>query len=150
MKRFIDIPRGYINLDNVVSVKFETNRVIFNYNTEISLSGDISPDYTYVNMYDNLERKELIDELYEYGFITFVNSDNANTLTNLDNVTSIKEYVKEVRSFTKRRLIFNLNVGNTLKDTGTVTSNAIYYDFDTEADFLNATQYLNQYLNKGE
>lgn len=150
MREFIDILGGYVNLGNVVSVKFEQNRVIFNYNTEISLSGDISPDYTYVNMYDKKERSELIERLLEYGFITFDKSDNASTFTNLDNVTSIKEYVKEGRSFTKRRLIFNLNVGNTLKDTGTVTSNAIYYDFDTEADFLEATYFLTQHLNKGE
>ena len=150
MKMYIDIPGGYVNLGNVVSVKFEQNRVIFNYNTEISLSGEISPDYTYVSMYDRKERNELIEKLLGHGFITFDKSDNAYTFTNLDNVTSIKEYVKEGHNFTKHRLIFNLNVGNTLKDTGTVTSNAIYYDFDTEADFLDATYLLAQHLNMGE
>lgn len=145
-KNFIDMGLVYVNLDNVVSIKFELDRIIFNYNSEISLDGGVSPDYTYINMPVGKERNDLIEILESKDFITFEKSDNSNTYVNLSNTSSIKEYIKERGSYTKRRLIFNLNVSSTLTGTNTITSNAVYYDFDTEEDFNEAASALQKIL----
>lgn len=141
--KFLDINNIYINLDNVVSVKFEGNRVIFNYNYEISLDEmHVSPDYTYVEVPSTLDRKVLTETLESYNFITFKDSDNSNTYVNLENVSSIKEYTKN----NKKRLIFNLNVGSSIRNQTIITANAVYYDFDTDEDFSAATIYLSSIL----
>jgi len=137
---FISVNDVHINLKNVVSVKIEDSKIIFNYNYEISLNGrNISPDYTYVYMYNKQDIKELKEILEGENFITFEKSDNANCYVNLDNVSSIKEYIKNRGNYTKYRLIFNLCVGSTLKDDNVVTSSAVYYDFDFEEDFERAS-----------
>jgi len=150
MRKFIEVGTNYINLRNVVSIKFEMNRVIFNYNSAISIvDGMVSPDYTYVEI-DALERKELKETLENEGFITFELSDNSNIYVNLDNVTFIKEYIRLGHN-PKFRLIFNMNVGATLKDSYKITSSAVYYDFSTEEDLIKSSDELSRLIkNKGE
>lgn len=145
---FLDLGEIIVNLDNVVSIKVEKEikKIIFNLNYSVSIdksSKDITPDYIYHWYSTEMELKEILEVIKNYNFITFENSDNPNSYINLKNVSSIKEYNKDG----KNRLIFNLNVSNTIKKFGIVSSYAIYYDFDNEEDFQEASITLNTILN---
>jgi len=134
---FINYENLTINLKNVVSVKLEDKKIIFNYNYNISLDGNsISPDYSYIYVKSYADRNEIRKILEENNFISFKESDNYFNLVNLDNVSFIKEYIKPEKN--KYRLIFNLCVSNTLRDSNTITSNAVYYDFPDEYSLANA------------
>jgi len=134
---FINYENLTINLKNVVSVKLEDKKIIFNYNYNISLDGNsVSPDYSYIYVKSYADRNEIRKILEENNFISFKESDNYFNLVNLDNVSFIKEYIKPEKN--KYRLIFNLCVSNTLRDSNTITSNAVYYDFPDEYSLTNA------------
>ena len=144
--KFLEVNNMYINLDHVVSIKFEESKVIFNYDYEISLNGrGVSPDYTYIDL-DEYEKREIKDKIMRLNFITFEKSDNSKTFVNLNNVSSIKEYVRPYQ----QRLIFNTCVSNSVQNKNIITSNAVYYDFNTEEDFNEALSILDSNLNKGE
>jgi hypothetical protein len=137
--KFLEQNKIVVNLDNVSSIMFEKQKIIFNFNYGVTLStkgmDKIIPDYVYFNRDEEIFT-EIIDYLNANGWITFKNSDNPNRWVNPKCIS----FIKYEKRHNKYRIIANLNTSVTLgtNKTDFLTSDAVYWDFIDEQDFEDA------------
>jgi hypothetical protein len=152
ISNFIQNPQGdqIVNIDNVTSIMFEGNKVIFNMNYGISLNNNIDhiiQDYVYFYYNNEENTREIKSLLQHYGWFTFGASDNRNRWVNPKSISFVKFEVRIKNNKTKYRIIVNLNSSVSLNsDIFARTSDAVYYDFSKEEDFETAKLVLDNYL----
>ena len=139
-----------VNTDNTTSIMFENKKVIFNMNYGISLNHNIDhiiPDYVYFYCNNTEEVQEIKNKLDKSQWFTFEKSDNPNRWVNIKNISFIKDEVRIKNNKTKYRIIINLSSAVSLSnDIFARTSDAVYYDFTNEKEFIESYKNLNTLL----
>ncbi len=164
MKQFITGPEPdnkVINLKEVSNIAFEeytdrngndTWKIIYNFCFPISLKNNTSkkvPDYQYMVFHDKKEYDRTVDILNE-----LVNQKNwlapnvSGTIKRIINPDAISFVATDHR---KNRVIVNLSTSVSFwNELSRMTSDFVYFDFDTFEDFTAEHSYILDQLNSRE
>jgi hypothetical protein len=149
---FIQTSSRLVSLKNVsnINVIEKENRIVFNmnYNIEIEKRGEyrLISDYVYWDLLnaDDCQRALSVIKKNRYFVDNFITYENVSV--NINEISSMKFSDK------KLRVIFNLSHPITFNDyhgNTSITSEFVYFNFNSESEYKNANKSIKLTLLKG-